>query len=630
MKKQPTTITQLKNHYNGYFFTAILSFLLLLLVLFSSTQALAGKTYKMKKVSIVADLAADGSMTVAEERTYRFKGRFKYAFRTFPLDSRISYENFQVLENGQPYQLSDSQEPGTYTVTTTNTETEVRWYYQSRNETRTFKLEYQVNDAVKRHLDGAVLYYQFIGDDFRKSTQQVDITVNPPVTVDQWKIRQWAHGPLWGNSATSDQGVVSATCENLPKKQFFELRVLYPAEIFSEAPQISGYIAGEVTTEENAWAEEANLRREEARNDAAALEKRQKIGLWALPLLVALAAAWFFRIAIQYGTRPTVPAVASSSAEIPSNLPPALVGYLIGERAVGPSAMMATLMDLARRGFLEFREEHELGKNFLGHEKWKTKHSWLLKNLHYREHRHSLAEFEDMLIKFVFEDLADAKTNGSAMVIVDLETFKKKKSKVQKFFSLWSKKVKSEAVGYDFFDQESFRGRNQGMTLGAIMLVLAIPMIPVVHALAIIPAVAGIIMIIGANGIVHHTSEGLIQEKQWKSLKTWLKKQGFKSAEPDSVLEFIEPYFIYGVIMGMSKNQLEGLGALIPANQGLHYMPWYHHNQHEGGLAGGDFGASFSTAVASVNSAMSSSTGAGGGASGGGGGGAGGGGGGAG
>ncbi len=400
-------------------------------------------------------------------------------------------------------------------------------------------------------------------------------------------------------------------------------------ELFSEAPQKADYIVGKITDEENAWAEEANLRREQSRRDSAALEKRKSIGIWALPLLVLLMAVWFFRIARQYGTRPSIPPVASSSAEVPSDLPPAMVGYLINERSVGGPSMMATMMDLARRGFLEFREENELGTGFLGREKWKTNHSWLLKRMHYRENGHQLAEFEKMLISFVFEDLADTQNSGSAAVSVDLETFKKKKSKVQKFFGNWSKKVKEEAAAYDFFDQDSFQGRNQGMMLGGFLLVLALPMIPLVKVLALIPAIAGGIMMIGANGIVHHTREGLILEKKWKGLKKYLKKQGFKSAEPASVLEFIEPYFIYGVIMGMGKNQFVSLGSLIPAEKGVYYMPWYHHHNSEGGFGGNSFGASFSTAVASVNSAMSSSTGAGGGASGGGGGGAGGGGGGA-
>jgi len=600
-----------------------------LLILFPGNKALAGKSYKMENVSIVADLATDGSMTISEERTYRFKGRYKYAFRTFPLDGRVSYEDFQVSENNQPYLLSGSQEPGTFTVTTNDQEIEVRWYYRARSESRTFVIHYQVNNAVKRYQDGAVLYYKFIGEKFKKSTGNLDITVNPPVPVDQWIVRQWAHGPLWGSSATSDQGVVSATCQNLPKKQFFELRVLYPADMFGNAPQNSGYIVDKITTEESAWSDEANLRREQARTDSASLEKRKNIGVWALPFVVMVAGVWFYRIASQYGARPSVPSIVSSSPEIPSDLPPAMVGYLINGRTISPSAVMATLMDLARRGFLEFREEQELAKGIFGREKWKTTHSWVLKKSHYQENGHTLDEFENMLIKFVFEDLADHQSPGSDTVMVDLKTFKKQKSKVQKFFGKWSKEIKKSGEKHNFFDQKSFEGRKKGLMVGGALLVLSLPMIPLVHALALIPAIAGIAVLLGSIGIVHLNRDGLIQEKKWKSLKSYLKGQKFKTSEPKAVLDFIEPYFIYGVVMGMTKKQLDGLGSMIPMDKGAYYMPWYHPGNSGDGFGGGSFGSAFSTAVASVNSAMSSSTGAGGGASGGGGGGAGGGGGGA-
>ncbi len=88
--------------------------------------------------------------------------------------------------------------------------------------------------------------------------------------------------------------------------------------------------------------------------------------------------------------------------------------------------------------------------------------------------------------------------------------------------------------------------------------------------------------------------------------------------------QFMNAYFIYGVLFGLSKGRLRDLGKRVPDDGAT--MSWY---QPAAGGHGGDFGASFSAAVSTVGSAMSSATGAGGGASGGGGGGAGGGGGGA-
>jgi uncharacterized membrane protein len=118
--------------------------------------------------------------------------------------------------------------------------------------------------------------------------------------------------------------------------------------------------------------------------------------------------------------------------------------------------------------------------------------------------------------------------------------------------------------------------------------------------------------------MVRPTAEGARQISRFKGLRRHLKKGSFRQDDP------IGTYFIYGVLFGMSKDRMKDLGGM--AGPGQNPMAWYYpaHGHH-----GGDFGASFSTAVASVNAAMSSSTGSGGGASGGGGGGAGGGGGGA-
>lgn len=608
---------------------AILPLLVLLAACLSSQQALADKSYRMDDVTISADLASDGSMSVSEARTYRFRGRFKHAYRTFRLDDRIEYEDFRVSEDGQAFELSDSREPGTYTVTVDDGEVEVRWYYRAHNEARTFTIDYRVDGAVKRHDDAAVLYYKFVGEGFRKSTGNLSITVNPPEPVSQWDVQQWAHGPLWGHSATSDGGVVTATCENLPRKQFFELRILYPVDLFADAPEIPSYVVGEILREEKAWAEAADRKREEARADAAALKERQKIGAWALPLLVVLAGWWFVLIVRRYGARPSVPEVPSSSGEIPDDLPPAMVGYLLNSRNVPPSTLMATLMDLASRGFLEFREEHELGKGFMGKEKWTTRHFWVLDRTHFADQAHGLTSYEEMLIRFVFEELPQEPSTDPDRTIVDQAAFKQKKSKVRSFFRKWSAEVKESAKAHDFFDQDSFKGRNQGMMLGSGLLVLSLVLIPVFQVQVLITGIAAVAMVLGSIGIVHPTRKGMIQIRQWKSLRSYLKDRGFASDPSQRVLDLIGPYFIYGVALGLNKKQLDLLGGVIPADRGGMIMPWYHPHVGAGASPGSSFGSSFSAAVASVNSAMSSSTGAGGGASGGGGGGAGGGGGGA-
>ncbi len=594
--------------------------LALVLALALTGEALADKSYQVESVSIAADLNPDGSMMVAEDRTYHFKGSFSYAFRTIPLGSGLRHTDFVVTGNGQAYNLSDSEDPGTFKIISKNNEIEVRWYYRARNESRTFSLHYMVHNAVVRHQDAAVLYYKFVGDDFGKSTGDLRIVVNPPEPVEQWQVRQWAHGPLWGNSATSDAGVVTATCRNLPRNRFFELRILYPAEMFGETDQLLGYVVDEVIAEEEAWVAAANVRREKAREDAATAVKRKKIGSWAMPLLLLPAVIWFVKIARQFGRRPTTPTLPGKSPQVPSNLPPALVQYLISDRSVTGNAIMGTMLDLARRGFLEFGEEQELGKDMFGREKWTPSRFWLLKRPYFQEHQSDLAPYEAQLLKFVFEELAADPAGDNNGVRVDTEAFKKHKSEMMRFFGQWSKDVKKAGEKHGFYDQESFRGRNQGLLLGGSVVVAALCCVPFFREWAVIPGIGGVILMLVSLGIVHRTADGQNQAKRWQSLRKYLTSQEFKKSTPESVLDSIEPYLVYGAILGLGKRHLTSLGDLIPADKHRSYVPWYVCHQSGLGFSGESFGASFSASMSAVNSAMSSSTGAGGGASGGGGG----------
>lgn len=259
---------------------------LLLIILAWASAAQAGKSYRMPSVAIAADLHEDGSMTVREDRSYRFRGRYRYAYRTFALDDRIEYADFQVLENGQPFERDGSEEPGTFSVTREEDQILVRWNFRARSEARTFTIAYTVRDAVHRHRDAAVLYYQFLGSGFKKGTGRVDIAIRPPAPVEDWQVRQWAHGPLWAESATASDGVVTAWCDDLPGRTFFELRVLYPPDLFTAAAERSGYISTQVGEEEAAWAEEANRRRLQAIEEAENLERRQALALKAMPFVI--------------------------------------------------------------------------------------------------------------------------------------------------------------------------------------------------------------------------------------------------------------------------------------------------------------------------------------------------------
>lgn len=593
--------------------------LLVMLGTLHPAAARAEKSYRVEGVAIEAKANADGSLDVAENRTYRFNGSFKFAYRTFSTRGGIAYADFQVSEGDRSYVRDDSQAPGTYRVTDTDDGLEVRWYYEARNQTRSFTIAYRVENVVQRHLDAAVLYHQFLGSDFAKSSANVELTVAPPVDLNPSQIQQWLHGPLWAESEIRPNGVITAWCERLPAHQFLELRVLYPADIFPGARTVDDLVLYQVREEEAAWAEKANRLRTRAIEKAAARAEGLALGGNVVPLVCLAALGVWVGIFWRYGRRSPAPDYPAKSPHIPSDLPPALVSFLVAGRTVNGNSMMATLMDLASRGFLEFHVHIEEKEVFLGLGRKKNRHYWILNRERYQEQRAMLLPYEEMLIDFLFDKLAKGDR-------AEMDLFKKDQSKSLAFFKKWKNAVTDEGKGHRWYSPQGFTGRNYGMMLGGLLIILSVPLFSFYYEWAILAAALGVLLIPLSLTMVHHSPAGAAEAAGWKSLHGYLK---YERSRTGDFRDSVERYLVYGVALGLGTKALTELANVLSGEGSAGFIPWFYGQGGHQGFSGESFGSAFSSSVAAMNSSMSSATGSGGGASGGGGGGSGGGGGGA-
>ena len=71
---------------------------------------------------------------------------------------------------------------------------EIRWNFKAKNESRTFTLKYLIYDLIERYNDAATIYHKFVGNDWRKSQENVTITLLPPVNISQYDLQAWLHG----------------------------------------------------------------------------------------------------------------------------------------------------------------------------------------------------------------------------------------------------------------------------------------------------------------------------------------------------------------------------------------------------------------------------------------------------
>ncbi|MGB6866020.1 MAG: DUF2207 domain-containing protein [Candidatus Aminicenantaceae bacterium] len=584
----------------------------------------AAKSYRITGVSIDAQLQIDGSMDVIESRTFEFSGSFSFVFRTLATQGRVTFQDFRVSENGRFYELSDSGRPGTYRVTRPSGQIEVRWFFDANNESRTFDFHYRVLNAVSRYEDAAVLYYQFISEEWDRVSQNVRIHVKPPGKLLQSQLNEWLHGPLWAESRIETDGSITALCEHLPSHTYLEIRALYPPEKFHGAPSYAGTVRSRILEEEASWVEESNRKREEAirdRDEAVrkmeAREQRQEQGKWVVIVLSALGLGFAWQNYRKYGQRPSLPPSVKYASDVPENIPPALVGYLLSSREIYGGAIVSTMIDLARRGFINLREDQEEKKKLFGGTRTATDYKWDLNRDYWREHHTDLEVYEDDLLKFIFDDLA---AGGDSIALKEI---KKQQTQFTKFFREWKKEVKKLGDKREWFDKESNRGMYYSLGIGIVMIILSGVAAYFIGIWAIVLGVASIAVFVLSFMIPHRTKEGEMLARHWKALKRYLLKYHYRSMDKTALLGRIDDYLVYGIVLGLGQKVFKELAAYIPAEDHQRYVPWYvYRGTGTGSFTPDAFASAFSSMVATTTSAMSTASGTGGGASGGGGGGA--------
>ena len=576
--------------------------------IFLSPKAFADKSYQITQVDINAQLHPDGSMEVIESRTYRFEGSFRFAYRELPTTGPVSFQDFWVAENGQPYQLSNSEKPGTYKITKMSGQIKVMWFYRASNESRTFDFHYRVQNAVQRYDDAAVLYFKFISEDWERWQKNVRVLLKPPALLSKDQINEWLHGPLWAESQIGVDGMIVAWCEHLPKHTYLEVRALYPPEAFSQLEQKSGLVRVQIMAEESQWAQEANRQREITIKKEAARQKRWAVGKWIVSIMSLAGLLAWWSLFKKYGKRPNLPTRMKIASDIPDKTPPALVGYLLNNQQIYGGALVSTLLDLAQRGFIALREEQKEKKGFLGGSREKTEYFWDLKRNYWIQHSSELFKYENELLRFIFDELANGENS------IGIDRIKKQQNKFTKFFTKWKKEVKKLGKEKDWFDKESMHGMFYSLGVSVTMLLLTVAATFLFGPWAVILGVATAIAFVLSFFIPHRTREGEMQAQQWKAVKRYLQKYHYRSADRTSLLSRINDYFVYGVVLGLSSKVYKELATYIPADSHSTYLPWYaYHGAGAGAFSPESFGAAFSSMVATTTSAMSTASGAGGG-----------------
>ncbi len=589
------------------------------IVFFGLTQnILAAKDYSISDVTIQARLNADGSMDIKETRTYLFRGHFHWATYHLPTDRTGGVVDFTVGEESRAYSRGYQAAAGTYQYNETSGVIDAKWFFDAEDETRVFTLSYRILDVVKLYQDAAVLYHKFVGTGWDKTSHQVSVTVYPPEPIDRKDVKVWAHGPLWGTIRITDNGSLVAEVQSLPAKTFWELRAIYPMSLFSKTMSvIPERVVAQILVEEKTWADEANKKREEWTKKQKTKKALTGYGRWVVLILSGLGFWRVIRIYKRFGKKHKVSLPDTFYSELPSDVPPALLSHLMYRGQLGGRALVGTLLDLARRGFLKIEEEMKTKKGIFGSSKKRLYTLQFSRDFH-SENKGSLKDFEESLLAFIFDDLAKGKDE------IDFTTLKKSRSRFLSWFRQWKKEVQAMGKNQGYWEEDSLKASKKGMFVGLLLVAVTILSVISIGAWAIVPGISAVVLMIVSGFIPRRTPESELEVTKWKGLRKYLKKYHFRDSGSRFFLENIGRFLAYAVVLGLSAEVIKKMAELIPEGQQSTYVPWYAANHPHADFSPAGFGEALSSLMTAATTTVSSASGTGGGASGGGGGGTGG------
>lgn len=131
-------------------------------------------------------------------------------------------------------------------------------------DTRKYKIEYTVKDAISKYNDYAELYWQFIGNGFEVPADKVTgKIILPQAANNKEEIRVWGHTEeLNGEIYVTSNTTIEFSLDGYNRGNMLEVRVLFPTEMIqSSSRQENIDILQNVIDEETKWAEEANAKR---------------------------------------------------------------------------------------------------------------------------------------------------------------------------------------------------------------------------------------------------------------------------------------------------------------------------------------------------------------------------------
>lgn len=567
-----------------------------LLILLVTQSSLTAKDWSIEQLVTRAVVHPDGVIEFREARTYLFDGRFTkadYEIRKRGFDRLYDIE---VWMDGVRLTESDSKDPGTFRVRDRRSRVIIEWRYEAEDQTKVFEVRYKVSGAVVKGPEYSELFWSFIGTKWDRHTMNADIRVEFAKADTTFMIPIWVEGgveELWMESV--EHGRVDVTAGRVPRRDGLRIRMVFPSAWIPDTPVTDAAYTLAVAMDDE-------LRKGEKAEDMAQFHQSVADVLQGvLPLLIIGPVVVFWYFFNRYGRRFSPPVrIPETGHTPPSDLPPAVVSWMVMSRQIYPQALVATMLDLSRRGYLTLTFEEEpqrFGKP-------KTVTSVAFTDL--AKQTAELQDFEHTLLTHI-----ESKAGRDPIRLPDL--FPPNKSATTTWYSAWAAQAKANAESRGFYDNASRKGVAASAILCLAMTVGSISAAIYLGVLGVVGLVTGTTFFIASFFIYRRTESGETIYRLWMAYRNGL-KTGNKSDLADAS---VGQHLVYAVAFGFAGKKLTSILDQMDPDAGTDQWLSVSGFMHNPAL----FSSQISGMVASASAGVSSASGASAGSAGGGGGG---------
>ncbi len=308
-------------------------------------QAQSAKTLVWQRLDCDITIQNNGDLRIVETNEINFtSGSFSFGYRDIESARLSSVTDIQATEGGRPIRFETGK--------TDSGDFRIKYYFATpaQNEARTFALSYTVKGATRYYAGGDQVYWACVyaaRNGF--AVQESRTTIRLPNTTATVAETYGAAARLSGKGETV---VTAISTASIPSGKQLEVRVQFPHGIISGSPA--------------PWQQAYDKQRE--------FDETQKPKLDLIAFVISALVLLFGPVGVLVlwqtrGKDPKVGLIADYITDPPSDMSPGVAGALVDEKA-DLRDVLATMVDLARKGVINMREDKSGSTDWISRTEW--------------------------------------------------------------------------------------------------------------------------------------------------------------------------------------------------------------------------------------------------------------------